>query len=126
MKFIRYELSFFGERQNIGFIQGLKEQGIPDNTIDELIKVFDAELSIPPFHNFTFDRTQEYPASFFTVKGEEKFKDVIRKIITFIESLQNGWEVEKIEMDLNLEDERILYIDEYQAIILMRFHESSY
>jgi hypothetical protein len=29
-------------------------------------------------------------------------------------------------MDLNLEDERILYIDEYQAIILMRFHESSY
>lgn len=30
MKFIRYELSFFGEKQNIGFIQGLKEQEIPD------------------------------------------------------------------------------------------------
>jgi hypothetical protein len=37
MELTRFEFSFFGEYQNIGFIKGLKDSGTDDETIHHLI-----------------------------------------------------------------------------------------
>lgn len=85
MLLTRYELSFYGEPQNIGFIQGLKEQNLSNKAIDLLIEQFNESLVIPDFSILKPLQENEYLASFFTVKGLSFFSNDIKKIIKFIE-----------------------------------------
>jgi len=109
----RYELYFFDEPQTIGFIQGLRDVGIPEQKIDELIAVFDKKLPIPPF-DFEYDKSTVYAASYFTEKGRETFFPVIKGIQEHIESLENGFELVEDVMESN----EFLYEDDYQVVLL--------
>lgn len=117
MNLIRYELDFFGEPQEVGFIQGLKDQGLNNKIIDDLICTFDKELAIPNYSEFK-SKKGKYIASFFTEAGLIKFKKSINKIISFINQQENGFSV--IKKAIKLKDtEHILYKDENQILIYL-------
>jgi hypothetical protein len=113
MKLTRYELSFFDEPQNVGFIQGLKAKNS-----QKLIANFENFLIVPNYEEILkkINREIEYPASFFTERGIEKFILDIKKIIKFINKRKDGYSVITKEIILNKND-IVLYQDEYQVII---------
>lgn len=111
----RYELEFYGEPQCVGFIQGLKDQGIDDNIIDELIKTFDKQLAIPEYSKLN-KQSGKYIASFFTKKGLTKFEPYIRDIILYIKKQENGFDV--IEKIIDIKDViDVVYMDDNQVLI---------
>lgn len=117
MKLTRFELTYCGEPQGIGLIQGLKDLGMSEEKIDDLIRVFDKDLVIPSFSSFELDARSFYAASFFTEEGLQKFKKECEAIFKFIERENSDWEVETRIEELADEDARILYSDKYQALI---------
>lgn len=116
-KLYRYELAYFGELQGIGFITGLKDLGISDKFIDQLIQEFDQTLTIPDFDSLTYNKGIEYPASYFTEKGKELFSSSIQKIIDHVDSLNTEWEV----VEEIIEDYTAVYEDNLQALVLKKY-----
>ena len=110
----RFELAFLGEPQGIGFLVGLRDTGITEETIDALIKEFDDKLPLPHYEELNYNKSVGYPASYFTEKGKEVFYPTISTIINHVQSLDNEWEV--IEEMIEVND--TLYEDEFQSIVL--------
>lgn len=117
MKLTRYELSYCGEAQGIGLIQGLKDIGMAEEKADDLIQSFEKDLVIPSFEKFELGSRSVYAASFFTEEGLQKFETECEAIFNYIEQEYNDWEVETCVEELSVEDERILYHDKYQALV---------
>lgn len=119
MKAFRYELHFFGESQGIGFIQGLADVGVPENLIDTLITRFDREMPIPDFSSLDYQKGTEYPASYFSERGLAAFRRDIESIVSYIEELDNGWEV--VMLERFVPEVGILYRDPFQLMIVQPY-----
>ena len=106
----RYELEFQGELQDVGFLQGMCELDLDDETSDCLTSRFDTFLPLPPI---PIRNTR----SFFTEKGNEYFhKDIMNIVNEF--HRQGAFNVVVgllSETELNGED--IVYSDEFQIIV---------
>lgn len=109
MKLTRFELSFEGEAQEVGFIIGLKDAGINEKTIQSLVSVFDKALEVP----HPECRTKSY----FTEAGAEKFATGIEKIIKAVNQKKNGWAVNKIILEAEPTALHIVHMDCYQVLI---------
>lgn len=120
MKIFRYELHFFGEEQGVGFIQGLADVGIPEYLIDTLISRLDREMPIPDFSSFDYRTGTEYPASYFSDRGLAAFRRDIETIVSYIEELDNGWEV--VLLERNMPDTGIVYQDAFQLMIKQSYN----
>lgn len=118
MKVTRYELYFCGEPQDIGFIQGIKDNSMH---AEKLLERFDKELPIPDFNVFDVDKAREYPASYFTENGDTYFQEDIQRIISFFEKSDEGFEVEKIEMELE-DKKNVIYEDTFQIVLKQAYH----
>lgn len=116
-KLYRYELAYFGELQGIGFITGLKDLGLANELIDQLVYDFDQTLPLPNFNSITYNKGIEYPASYFTEKGKERFSSSIQKIIEHVDSLNTEWEV----IEEIIEDYTTVYEDNFQALVLKKY-----
>lgn len=120
MELIRYELAFCGEIQQIGFIQGLKDIGVTNKTIDKLITGFEINLNIPNYSEFKCEKGY-YIASFFTKKGTQVFEQDIQKIIKFLDKKDNGFSIIQKEIIVDENDESIVYQDQYQVLLPIKY-----
>lgn len=106
----RYELEFDGERQEIGFLQGMCELDLDDETSDELTRRLDSFL---PFPSIPMKSTR----SFFTEEGIKFFHDDIVNIINEYER-QGVFDVTVgLLSETNLKDDDILYSDNFQIVV---------
>lgn len=121
MRLTRYELTFFGERQDVGFIQGLKDQSIPALTVQKYLQTFEEELIIPVFPIEFVEAGVNYLASYFTECGSIRFKEEIEALISYVEGKGDGWEVERIEVDMEAVQRQMKYLDTYQALVLQMY-----
>lgn len=113
-KYIRYELSIDGQMQDVGFLVGLNDCGIPKEEIDNLLKHFNDSLNIVDLNKLELKSINA--KFYFTEEGKKIFLKDIQLIIEKIESL-GLFEVEKIELLLSSDDKRIIYKDDYQCLI---------
>lgn len=115
----RYEFSFCGESQGIGFVQGLMDIGLAENQVGFLTDSFDRHLVIPKRSVFHFDRSKYDAFSYFTKKGLIQFDREINNIRTWIKNMDNEWEVQEIPFTIKENAKEILYQDKYQMIVLI-------
>lgn len=104
-RFYRYELSFHGEPQNVGILNGLEDIGLPIDLECALYELFE-ELESPTLH--PDGKTIEF---WFTEKGQALFGTAIGAIADAIAPY--GWELIS-RKKVALADDAI-YQDEYQA-----------
>lgn len=107
--YYRYELWICDEFQEVGFLQGLDDTGLPPWRADELVAAF-GELPIPEdvFGQF---RTQ----SWFTEEGRARFGPAIDAVCDAYE--QDGlFDVELLECD-ELPEDDIVYRDAWQVLL---------
>ena len=112
MIYTRFELTYNGQPENIGFLYGLSEVISDEEQIEELTERFEKDLKM---HNAILnkhDLKENETASFFTEKGIKYFKKDIENIIEAIR--EKGWDV-KTE---TINKKPFLYEDEYQVVIL--------
>lgn len=93
----RFELSFAGEAQGVGFLQGLDDTPIPFTVRDELFSAFDSlpakDISSPDDSPVVF---------WFTEKGLQQYANVINAIIQ--ELAEYDWQI--VAMPITVETER--------------------
>jgi len=98
----RFELSFDGEVQNVGFLQALDEVGLQEEVTDDLYSLFDT-LPIPKLCE---------PTSFwFTSAGIKRYRGAIDRVID--EIAENNWQL----VGAYLEDsaDNAIYKDDLQV-----------
>lgn len=102
-----YRYEFQKDNKRIGILTGLDEF-FTENDIFSVCGVFEMDLELPPI-------SMKDTKSFFTEKGNRKFRKSIRKI----EKLANKYNISFITIKMNKEDlVDILYEDNYQIVIL--------
>ena len=107
--YYRYELYVDDEFQEVGFLQGLDDTGLPQWRLNELISAFD-DMPIPE-DIFKQYRTE----SWFTEAGQSYFEDAIDDVIAAYE--QDGlFDVERREC-VALPEDDIVYADQWQVIL---------
>lgn len=106
--YIRYELYIDDEPQEIGFLQGISELDMDDETIAPYMSLFDHELIIP-VHILEENR---HTKSWFTEAGEQKFLADIKALCNLYES-QGLFHVKRISSH---EIENIIYADCFQVL----------
>lgn len=123
MQLTRFEMEYFGEVQNVGMFVILNELSMREDTRKRLLEKFDKEMNIPNVDslNINLNKSEEYIASFFTPKGLEYFKEDILKIRKYIASKNNGYKVVKELLNINDDDRDIVYKDEYQYLIKIKY-----
>lgn len=110
----RFELFCNGEAQRVGFLQGLEDTGLPEDTQSALVYNFNKELKMPPRNIFKRKvGNGKYIASYFTQEGLKKFNTEIKNVIKAIND-DGIYTVGKIIT--NKEEHLTLYEDEYQVI----------
>ena len=107
MKLYRYE--FQKDNKKIGILTGLDDY-FTDDEIFSVCGIFEMRLDEPSI-------SMQDTKSYFTEKGNRKFRKAIRKIQKIAESKNIEVICEQIDKE-NLED--ILYEDIYQVIILQQ------
>lgn len=111
----RFELSFAGEEQGVGILQGLADTPIPFVTRDELFSAFD---SLPVPKNISTPDDSQI-VFWFTEKGLQQYANAINTIIQDLE--EYDWQVVAMPLavdadmpnTLSLQD--ALYKDEFQV-----------
>lgn len=120
MKFYRFTLAFDGEPQEVGFLQGLSEVGLPDEVLIALYKPFDTKLKVPVLTVFQ-DENCVRGEFWFTEAGVRLFAQDIENILQAISPY--NWQILCGVLDSSVrgsEDDAIdlmqdyLYQDEYQ------------
>jgi len=102
--FYRFELAFDGQPQGVGFLQGLKDTGLPKPITDDI------------YHEFDFLPAQmlEYPGLlvfFFTEAGLDRFGAVLDRIISELDEI--NWQLLCYTMEDDLAN--AVYCDAWQA-----------
>lgn len=110
MRFYRFELAYYGEHQDVGFLQGLDEIGLETETEAWLLDQFEP-LPCPDLAPFVVG---EQVSFWFTELGLRTFISAIRKVQAQI--LDYGWEVLFSVIDVSPEElaERAVYSDKDQ------------
>lgn len=106
----RYELEFDGERQEIGFLQGMCELDLDDETSDELTRRLDSFLLFPSI-------PMKSTRSFFTEEGMKFFHNDIVNIINEYERQGVFAVTVGLLSETNLKDDDILYSDNFQIVV---------
>lgn len=102
-RLFRFELAFDGKPQNVGFLEGLIDVGLPKKQEHAFYEAF-FSLPVPELE-------EEGIVSFwFTPKGLEKYKQTINGIIQAIAPY--GWDLIGSSMESNTED--CIYQDDLQ------------
>lgn len=109
MRFHRFELAFCDEPQNIGFMQGLEDVGLPIELESELHQPFDDELESPVIRSITHEQVEFW----FTEAGYQKFLPHILKIAAAIAQHNDDWCLLYGTMDADVST--AVYSDQYQA-----------
>lgn len=107
-RLFRFELAFDGEPQNVGFLEGLADIGLPKNQQDAFYAAF-SSLPAPDLYG------EETVSFWFTQKGMEKYKQIINEIIQAISPY--GWEIIGSSMEANIED--CVYQDDLQVAFVV-------
>lgn len=115
VRYFRYEMSFNGIRQNIGFISGMEKAGLGQETVTEIKDVFDEHLPFPPYEDW--DESMGFACAFFTKAGVQRFGEEIEYLKEFLEALDNGWEIVEIQ-SYGFPEKDVLYQDKYQIVAL--------
>lgn len=102
---VRFELAFDGEPQEVGFLQGLCDAGLPQVTAELLYALF-SSLPAPKIES---DCGVEF---WFRPAGIEKYRDAINKIIQALDNV--NWQVLCGTMEEDTQANAI-YFDEWQA-----------
>ena len=112
----RFELSFGGEEQGVGFLQGLDDTPIPAPIRDDLYGMFDS-LPVPP----TLTTPDDSPVMcWFTEKGLRQFADALNAVI--YELSVYDWQVIVMPLcidtdkPVSLQGSDALYADAYQMV----------
>lgn len=121
-KHIRFEMTFDGEAQEVGFLMGLYEMEMDEDEIEELMTPFNKSLATPPYHKWQ-STDDYYHAAYFTSQGYSRFKEDIERIIEAVRYKNNGWKVEIIHSYF-FPEEYLIYEDEDQAIIRTYYVDS--
>lgn len=105
----RFELSFCGERQYVGFLDGICNIDPEDSSLLNMLLLFE-DLPAPKLD------PKERPSFWFTEKGLNTFQKEIEEIETTV--FFHGWEVVTATIDGNsLQEDDVLYQDPYQVAI---------
>lgn len=114
MKLTRYEVFQKGTSLNVGFMRALDKMDVPFSDEKKLLSPFDFELPIPDSEVFQNPKATSY----FTEDGIEYFGEAIEKLVSYINNFDKGqFEVSKKEIDIEVEEDQILYGDSMQMII---------
>jgi len=111
----RFELSFAGEEQGVGILQGLGDTPIPFAVRDDFFRVFD---SLPVPKNISTPDDSQI-VFWFTEKGLQQYADVINGIIQELEEVD--WQVVAMPLVIDsdasngLSLKNALYKDEFQV-----------
>lgn len=109
-KLFRFELSFFGEPQGVGFLQGLDDVGLRGAIRDDLYALFDSL----PIHELD----QPGGVSFwFTEEGIRKYEEAIKRVADAISG--KGWELIGASINDNLEN--AVYKDRFQVAFPLEY-----
>jgi hypothetical protein len=114
--YIRFDLLFEDEVQDIGLMMGLDDTGLSDGMCEELLEHFEQHLKIPPTVRTDKRCAEHYPACYFTNEGYQRHKEHIDKIIQEIVEMDNEWSVRTIIRE-TIPEEHLYYEDEDQAVI---------
>lgn len=105
--FYRHELVFDGELQDVGFLNGLMDVGLPINIENKLYEPFEM-LESPIIH--PDGKKIEF---WFTEAGNEQFADAIHAIAEAIQPY--GWDLKIREKTVSSELGNSIYRDEFQV-----------
>lgn len=109
-KLFRFELSFFGDPQEVGFLQGLNDVGLRDTIRDDLCSLFDSlpihELDEPDGVSF-----------WFTEEGAREYEEAIKRVADAISG--KGWEL--IDASINDNLENAVYKDRFQVAFPLEY-----
>ena len=104
-RYYRYELVFDGEPQNVGFLNGLMDVGLPISVESALYEPFE-ELESPTIH--PNGKTVEF---WFSESGQTYFSEAIGAVASAIAPY--GWEL--ISREKEASDSDAVYRDKYQV-----------
>lgn len=120
--YIRFEMAFEGEEQQVGFLTGLDDTGMDEDEVEELMEPFNRSMGVPPYRNWKGETTH-FPGAYFTKAGYLLFKDAIDKIVEAVKYRDNGWEVIEIQ-SYGFPEEDLYYEDEHQVIVKSYYSEN--
>lgn len=113
--YIRFEMAFEGEEQQVGFMTGLDDTGMDEDEVEELLSAFNFHLACPPYRDWESTK-EHYPGAYFTRAGYLHFQEAIQRVIDAVAYRNNGWEVIPIH-SYGFPEEDLYYRDEHQVIV---------
>lgn len=119
--YVRFELAFDGEEQQVGFLTGLEDTGMDAEEVEELLEPFNQNMKVPPYRDWQSD-SEHFPGAYFTKVGYLKYKDAINRIIEAVTYRKNGWAVIEIQSH-SFPESYLYYEDEEQAVIRTYYAE---
>lgn len=120
--YIRFEMAFQGDEQQVGFLTGLDDTGMNEEFVEELMEPFNRSLSVPPYRDWE-SNAEHFPGAYFTRAGYLRYKEDIDRIIRAVKYRDNGWEVVAIQ-SYEFPDDHLYYEDEHQAIVKTYYAEN--
>lgn len=114
--YVRFDLLFDGDVQDLGFIQGLCETRLSAKEIAKLVSPFNEHLSIPTICLEGKQQEFHYPACYFTQKGYVHFKKHIERIIKMLDKVDCEYSVRMTTLE-SVPEDHLYFEDEYQAVI---------
>lgn len=117
----RCEIYFDGEKQEVGFMQGLDDFSSDEDAISSLLEKFDKYLPIPDLFTTRRKNTKGlHLLSFFTEEGYHFFKN---EIIALIDYWENNLLCEVKLMACEFPLENVLYQDPYQFVVASTYKD---
>lgn len=121
--YIRFEMTYNGEAQGVGFMSGLDDTGMDDEEVGELLDTFNSHLAYPPYRKWE-SNANHFPGAYFTRAGYLHFKEEIHRIIDAVQFRKNGWDVIEVP-SYGFPEEDVYYEDEHQVIAKIYHIENS-
>lgn len=115
MLLIRYKLSLNGNELGVGLVEGLRQIGVPPIKVCELTERLDSELPVPNCNIFRLLSPLTQTKTYFTEYGNTYFSSEITDIMSVVS--QYGYTILTETIDIDLNDTRILYRDDYQCLL---------
>ena len=112
----RYELYCDEEYQEVGFLSGLEDIGLPIEKEEQLLRPFDENL-VNPWHP-----QMSHSVSFFTRKGDETFRDAIRDLVSAYEDSMFEVKLVSVKLPAYMLDKAI-YKDEFQVCLTKELYK---
>lgn len=115
IRLIRYELCYCDEKQDVGFLIGLEDTGLPEEDVEALIEGFNDWLAVPPYQDF--EENQLKNKAYFTEYGLSLFQQQVQLIKKALSEKSPDWEVVEEVILIEENDSRILYQDAEQVVL---------